>query len=482
MEEKDAEALGRGLAAGLAEALAGALDQTVGSTGKDARRRAAKEQDRAETLRQMRDEALADCRERWKGDRKRCASTAERAVRSYCVSVRKGVFEKGKDDPRVPENINYLRRYDALRKVESRSVIVERLEQTLDLADKVLANTASVDPGAYFAEAADAYRDQVLKLEGVAISEPKCDEAEEHAEQQERSIAEALRFGDDAASASYEDALAAFDGQMEKEFADEVSAFAELSSLVAADDAEGDFEGQLDALSEKLVEVEERMAKRYAESCAASAALVTGGRMGLGDLPRFSGTVTCECQFDLHEVTAFAAEVRRSFATYKQVVCDNGVFVAFSGGSDFGYCNADLGSFGSWLSCVLSTPDDEDAELQRGERGIPSAIEEDDVEGGDSPARATEKLRQLNQKRYFGLLDEDYDIHVDAFWYGFRKLMEFTNGLFKVDLREFSAYCKALQDSAEKRARALGVLMSEDQARDFDDQVKTLAEAQVGED
>ena len=52
--------------------------------------------------------------------------------------------------------------------------------------------------------------------------------------------------------------------------------------------------------------------------------------------------------------------------------------------------------------------------------------------------------------------------------------MEFTNGLFEVDPREFVDYCDALRTSTEKRARALGVLMSEDQAKDFVEQAKGL--------
>ncbi len=474
MEEKDVEALGRGLAAGLAEALAGALDQTVGTSGIAERRSAAEKQERADTLRAMRDEALAAYRERLEGERECCASMAERAVNSYCADVRKRIFEEAEDDPRLPETINYLQRYEALRKAESRNAIVDRLEQTLDLADKIIADAARVDPGAYFAEAAADYRDRVLELEGVVVAEPKRDEAEERAKQQELRIAEALRFADDAASVSYEDAMAALGERLEKAFSDEVfSLDAPNASSLASDG----FEAERRALSEKIDAAEQLMERRYGELCAANAAMVAASRMSLGDLPRFAGKVACERKHDPREVAAFAAEVRRSFVTYRRVIGDNGVFAAFSDGSDFGRCNGALIFSGTWLSCLLAELGyDEGGESDsRASRGIPSAIEEDDVEGGDSPARATEKLRQLNKKRYFGLLDDDFSVHVDAFWYGFRKLMEFVNGLYEVNLREFVDYCDALQDSAAKRARALGVLMSEDQAQDFANQVKGLA-------
>ena len=110
----------------------------------------------------------------------------------------------------------------------------------------------------------------------------------------------------------------------------------------------------------------------------------------------------------------------------------------------------------------------------RPQEDIATNIEEDDVEGGDTPERAAEKLRQLNAKRYFGMLDDDYAEHVDAFWYGFRKLMEFASGLYEVKSRPFAKYTGALQDAAVKRARALGVMMDELQLKDFRKQVKRL--------
>ena len=471
MDERDAEALGRGLASGLADAFADALDRTVGTSGISEREQAAEKKERAAIFQAMREIALADCRRKWTAGRECCADMAECAVDAYCASARAAISEKGKGDPRLPDAINYGQRYRALRKVGSRDVLLGRLEQTLDLADAILAGTARIDVGTYFSEAAASYREQILKLESVAVAEPAHDEAEEHAKQQEQGIADLLRCGDEAASAAYEDALAALDDQLEKAFADEISALDASGEMgadagayagVGAPAADGgagteiDFVNEVEALSGRLDEIVQRMNERYEASCEANAALVATSRLSLGDLPSFTGTVSCEFRYDVAEVAAFAAEVRRSFSTYKQVVEDNGVFAAFPDGSDFKNCG--------------------DAGGPHAASGIPTTIEEDDVEGGDSPARATEKLRQLNAKRYFGLLDEDFDVHVKAFWYGYRKLMEFTNELFKVSPREFGDYCYALRVSAAKRARALGVLMSYEQAVNFAEQVKKLSE------
>ena len=486
MDERDAEALGRGLASGLADAFAAALDRTVGASAISELEKTAEQENRATVLRAMRDGALEDCRREWKAGREWCATVAEKAAGAHCARALKAISKKGKSDPRLPETINYLQRYKALRKVGSRNVLLGRLAQTLDLADAIIAKAGQVDVESYFAEAAVFYHEQVLRLEGIAVAEPVHDEAEEHAKQQEQGIADALRRGDEAASASYEDAMAALDEQLEKVFADEIRALEAPDSPFAdvfarADDAaegaaveesaETEFEKELDALSKQLDEIVKRMRQQYDASCEANAALVATSRLSLGDLPRFDGRVSCKLRYDVAEVAAFAAEVRRSFATYKQVVNDNGVFTAFSDGSDFGKCRGTLSLEGAWIAWILG---DEVGSAPKAAAGIPSEIEEDDVKGGDSPARATEKLRQLNQKRYFGLLDEDFACHVEAFWYGFRKLMEFTNGLFEVNPREFVDYCDALRTSTEKRARALGVLMSEDQAKDFVEQAKGL--------
>ncbi len=458
MDERNVEASCRGLGADLADALADALDRTVGTSGIAERERAAEQEDRAALLRAMRESALDGCRQDWKSGREYCAGIMEQAIVHYCTCVRKQISEKGKSDPRFPETINYIQRYEALCKVGSRDVLLGRLEQTLDLADEILANVTRIDIDGYFSDAAAFYRMQVMKLEGIAVAEPVRDAAEEHAKDQEQGIADALRVADDAATVGYEDALAALDEQLEKAFADESAALGVLDGFETDADAEaqaeaGAFKAEVGRLIESLDEVENRMAQHYAEACEANAALVATSRLSLGDLPAFDGAVSGKLAYNLGEVVAFAAEVRRSFATYKQVVEDNGVYVAFSDGPDFG-CRERSSSCG----------------------GIPSEIEEDDVEGGDSPARATEKLRELNRRRYFGLLDEDFAIHVEAFWYGFRKLMEFTNGLFELKPREFVDYCDALRDSTVKRARALGVLMSDDQVADFAEQVRKLVE------
>ena len=76
-------------------------------------------------------------------------------------------------------------------------------------------------------------------------------------------------------------------------------------------------------------------------------------------------------------------------------------------------------------------------------------------------------MRSFNEQKYWGMLDDDFQVHVDAFWYGFKKLMVNVNGLFEVDLRAFGNYYDKMRAAAKGKAKTLGMQMDPYQAERF---------------
>jgi hypothetical protein len=58
----------------------------------------------------------------------------------------------------------------------------------------------------------------------------------------------------------------------------------------------------------------------------------------------------------------------------------------------------------------------------RREVPIPELVDEASAEGGDSLEVAVARMCEFNGSRYDGVLDEDPARHVNAFWYGLKKL------------------------------------------------------------
>lgn len=229
-----------------------------------------------------------------------------------------------------------------------------------------------------------------------------------------------------------------------------------------------------------------RVAKGYRSALLRLDELVAGAggeRLGEDGLPAFTGEVVSAGHYDAAEVLELARLIRSSFATYRKVVEDNGVFAAFSEGSDYGRCKGYSFGFAGWDDYSCEEFDFRVAAYMgtrpgaSGGQGIPSTVEEDDCEGGDTPARAIERMREFNRRRYYGMLDDDYAVHVDAFWYGFRKLMEFANDLVEVDDDQLCAWRSDLRDALVASAREFAVHMDDEQTDAFIGDVSALIDA-----
>ncbi|EJW98996.1 hypothetical protein EVA_12896, partial [gut metagenome] len=66
-----------------------------------------------------------------------------------------------------------------------------------------------------------------------------------------------------------------------------------------------------------------------------------------------------------------------------------------------------------------------------------------------------------------GMLDDDYDKHIDAFWYGFAHYMRELSDRCRLDLRSFRCYCKDIDGRLRNACWELALRMDDVQAKDF---------------
>ena len=190
---------------------------------------------------------------------------------------------------------------------------------------------------------------------------------------------------------------------------------------------------------------------------------VTGNSVGLSgawkgqpllcadELPTFPGVPAGEAGERPEDVRALAQEVDISFTRFSEVVGDNGLYAAFPGSYGFTACDEQD-------ACGWGEDDETDVECRDPPEApacgmwlvdedaprVPLRIQEEP--GGDSTERAVQRMRAFNRRAYHGFLDDDFEEHVDAFWYGYAKLMQASNELVTVDLRPLAAWCDAADE------------------------------------
>lgn len=430
MDANEIATLAQGLGAALADGLA--RNEAARAEAAEAKEAAAK-----------RSEALKGVLRRAEREWRESGQWAAGAVADYCDALRNRTFKELKKDSRMPQTVNYLERYNALTTMQDRNEVLRLIGATLDKADRIVADAPQVDVAAAVADAARAYAQGLAGLNGIQIK------AAEDADDEGAAV-----FADAGAIADFSDAsdLAALEAAFMRGMGDIPAA--ELSCLADVQAAEArlqDLGNQIGAATKAAAEEVGSLRHQRARG-------VAGWVYDVGELPGFSAKVSCGCVEDPAQVVELAAEVRRSFATYKQVVQDNGLFGAFSNEGSYGACKPSLNPWwwGFW-------DDDEDERDEYSD--IATSVEED--EGGDDLPTSIRRMKEFNKQRYWGLLDDDFQRHVDAFWYGFKKLMEHVNGLFKLDVEPFDLYCSALAEQAQERAASLGARMNGEQLDAF---------------
>lgn len=376
------------------------------------------------------------------------ADEARRAVAALFRTAEQ-VQESGwKTDVRMPQSINYLQRYQALTRMQDRSRMLMRLEQTVQLAGRILGASERLDPDAACRQTAQGVREAMQRLGCVLV--PPVTEPEPEPE---------APVGAPGAKS----VVRSMGKMLNEAFSESAPQFAEATLREASDE---EFAALLDRVWSKMDEARLAFEKQEAERAV-------GDTLSPQDIPEYKGAVTFEMRYDVGELQELYGEVMRSLETFKRVVQDNGLFSAFLNESSYGQCRGYSffweGLYGEEMAAEYFGSD-------IGSRGgIPTAIEEDDNDGkGDSPARAVERMREFNAIPYYGMLDDSFTVHVEAFWYGFRKLMEFTNGLVEVDAHEFREYLNQARELLKNQAANLGARMDSQQLETWCDDVSEL--------
>ena len=436
--------------------LLNALDKTIGPSAK----RAQAQEDLRREMARMRKETLDDLKRSWTEDRKGAAAVVEHAIRRYSLAALSCVKNSLEHDARMPLTINHLERYSAMKALQDRKQLLMRLRQTLDLAREAIDRAGFIEVQAGFDDAAVAFRNSLEQLSSVPVRDvEESDENEiavENWSDKDSSVLDGLIRETDALLPGLPDLLCG-------------------SSDGVLDDEEA-----LDRYRKQLDEAVSTAEVKHREVLRRLASAAVGKRIETQGLSEFQEVVTCSLVQDTAALRELYAEVDKSFATYEAVVRDNGLFSAFSEGSSFGRCERRLGWMLGWDDWSM-----ESYGYDEGERygkadarepalfSIPTAIEDVD-DDGDELSTVVERMREFNRKRYFGMLDDDFKQHVDAFWYGFSKLMDFVNGMVEVDARPFGRYCSRLTDELVARSRGFSVLMDDEQLSDYCEQLRKL--------
>ena len=410
----------------------------------------AQERDAQATMKRCYD-AMERIRKEEADERQRMVQPAVEEVEAYCDVVKSEVLKGLKHDVRMPSTINYLERYNALVGMQDRKEVLRLIDLTIDAAEKIVQSAAVVDAPAALGDAAFNYAQRVARLNGILVGKPADD-----ASQAPQGFATSQGGADGAGTA--EAAEQAF-----------LAALGDMSPLEAeALRMQRDSNARAQKVSAKIAEASNAAKSAAAQMRRARAARVEGEAFHVGDIAAFTGKASAEMQHDQAQLLELVELVRTSFKTFSQVVRDNGLFAAFSEEGSYGSCSGYV--FDDWWNDDL---EDEYIGLKPGEGkygDIATDVCED--KGGDSLERTIERMRTFNKQRYWGMLDDDFSQHVNAFWYGFKKLMQNTNTLFKVDLQAFNAYLDAVRDQAKSAAVSFCSRMDHSQVSEFCNEIK----------
>lgn len=156
--------------------------------------------------------------------------------------------------------------------------------------------------------------------------------------------------------------------------------------------------------------------------------------------------------------------------TYKRVVAGGGLFSAFGTDSPHGVCSGlSYFDYDSRLDedVLVGEYDGATRHNVRREVAIPELVEEVSAEGGDSLEVALARMCEFNGRRYDGVLDEDPARHVNAFWYGLKKLSQYCEAAVRVDERAWDCFIDKVQFAYDEPAGRLATQMDDEQVAAF---------------
>ena len=433
------------------------LDELFGFESVAKRQTALEQYDRGELVRKARSRELLGVLRGVEAAEHAARESAVRAVDTYVRRVESEALERARKQAGVVGPLQMKRRYAAFLRMEDKTELLARLEQTIAFIEvKLQANTADKVHAAYDAAGA-------LVLQGVArLSDVR--------------VADAVPLDADLLCTQLEQMRCATDatdlaGMITATFESELASTGSQGAGASAGDVAGDVTGDV-ALERELTNVRgaARRARLAAQAYRAErAARVAGSTVEPVSLPGPVG-VACKTGCDARLLAELLAQVKRSFETYRRVVADGGLFCAFGAGSPHGICSGT--SYYDYDSrydedVLVGEYDGTTRHNVRREVAIPELVEEDSLEGGDSLQVAVARMHEFNGRRYDGVLDEDPARHVNAFWYGLKKLSQYCEAAVRVDERAWDCFIDKVQFAYDDPVGRLAAQMDEKQVEAF---------------
>lgn len=440
------------------------IDELFGFESVAKRRTALEQYDCGELVRKARSRELLGVIGGVEAAERAARESAVQAVDGYVRRVESESLARARKKIGVVGPLQMERRYAAFLRMEDKTELLARLEQTLAFIEvKLRTNTADRVRAAYDAAGA-------LVLQGAArLSDVHVVDAVPLDADLLCTQLEQLRCAADATDLA---------GMIAVTFEAELSA----TGPRGADGLAGDVAGDV-ALERELTNVRgaAQRARLAAQAYRAErAARVAGSTVEPVSLPE-SARVACETGCDAGELSELLAQVKKSFETYKRIVADGGLFCAFGAGSPHGICRgSSYFGYDDRLDEDVLVGEYEGATRHnvRREVAIPELVDEASADGGDSLEVAVARMREFNGRRYDGVLDEDPARHVNAFWYGLKKLGQYCEAAVRVDERAWDCFIDKVQFAYDEPAGRLATQMDDKQAAAFVAAVDALGVAE----
>lgn len=440
------------------------LDELFGFESMAKRQTALEQYDRGELARKARSRELLDVLRGVEAAEHAARDSAVRAVDGYVCRVEGAALARARKQTGIVGPLRMERRYAAFLRMEDKAELLTRLEQTLAFIEvKLRANTAARVRVAYDAAGA-------MVLQGAArLSDVR--------------VVDAVPLDADLLCAQLEQMRCAADatdlaGMITATFESKLGA----TGSQGAEDLAGDVASDV-ALERELASVRgaAQRARLAAQAYRAErAARVAGSTVEPSGLPK-PACVACEMACDTGELSELLAQVKKSFETYRRVVADGGLFCAFGTGSPHGICcGTSYLDYDSRLDedVLVGEYDGATRHTVRHEVAIPELVDGASAEGGDSLKVAVARMREFNGRRYDGVLDEDPARHVNAFWYGLKKLSQYCEAAVRVDERAWDCFIDKVQFAYDEPVGRLAAQMDDKQVAAFVAAVDELGAAE----
>lgn len=429
------------------------LDELFGFESVAKRQAALEQYDRGELVRKARSRELLAVIEGVESAERAARESAVRAVDGYVRRVEGAALAHARKQAGIVGPLRMERRYAAFLRMEDKAELLTRLEQTLAFIEvKLRANTAARVRAAYDAAGA-------LVLQGAArLSDVRVVDAVPLDADLLCTQLEQLRCAADATDLA---------GMITATFESELSATGPQGADGFASDVAGDVALECELTNVRGAAQRARLAAQAYR--AERAARVAGSTVKPVSLPE-SARVACGTGCDAGELSELLAQVKKSFETYRRVVADGGLFCAFGAGSPHGICRgSSYFDYDDRLDedVLVGEYDGATRHNVRREVAIPELVDEASADGGDSLEVAVARMREFNGRRYDGVLDEDPARHVNAFWYGLKKLSQYCEAAVRVDERAWDCFIDKVQFAYDEPVGRLAMQMDDKQVAAF---------------